>query len=111
MAGVLGEQIARQAASFRPEDQTITTLESGVRVGTFRPGSQIPEPRVGKLPIKCFDIDMTMEFHMFPIVEARTPQRPVVHPESGHSDYVEDGLGRGTKPGDVARIWRNLRFE
>src|SRR5258708_32517050 len=52
------------------------------------------------------EIEMPMERYLVPIVEARAFQRPVVHPESSHTYYMQRRECRGTQPGNISRIWR-----
>ena len=54
---------------------------------------------------------MAVKDDLVPIVEPGSPQRPIIHPESGHADNVQVGSSGGTQPGNVAGIRRYLGLE
>lgn len=53
---------------------------------------------------------MALQINKLPIIQTGTFERTVIHPKPGWPDNMKTRTGRGAKPGDIARVWRYLRF-
>jgi len=54
---------------------------------------------------------MSRQLHVGPVIETRSPQRSIVHPESSDADDVQRHVGRGAQARNVSCVWWNLRFD
>ena len=66
---------------------------------------------MGKRRVQAIDVDVAMQRHVVPVIEAGAFQRAVVHSKAGNADDVQMGHGRGAKPGDISSVRRYLGFD
>jgi hypothetical protein len=105
------QNVIRKPARFAPEHEAIARREFPIGVKTRAAGFDIEKTRIGKRRVKSFEIDMTMQPNIVPVIQTGALQRAVVHPETGRADDVQVGKSRRAEPRDIARVGRNFRFE
>lgn len=105
------EQIFGQAACFAAKDKAIVFGVFPICIKPLSFGRNVQKTRIWKMFVETFEIDMTVQINVFPIVEAGAFQRPVVHPKTGDADNMQAGIRCGAEPGDVAGIRRYLWFD
>lgn len=88
------QQFLRQASGFRSEYEEITVIELPIGIFSVGLGSEIHKSGVREFSVEILEIDMAMKPDLFPIIEAGTFQRTVIHSKSRHADDMKVGKGR-----------------
>ena len=60
--------------------------------------------------MQSVEINVTVKLDLSPIIQPGSLQRSVVHLKAGHAHDMQWRKRCGTQAGDIAGVWRDLRF-
>ena len=107
---IRAQQGFREASCFGSKDEAVVVLKAPIGVETLGFCSEINKPRVGQRLIERFQISMTREVHLRPVIEARSLHCTIVHAKACNADDMKRDVRRSTQASDVAGVRWNLRF-
>lgn len=105
---IIGQDLIGQPAGFGAENEAVVFHEFPLGVSALALCREVNESGSWQSGIKCGEVNVPAKCDVLPIVEARTSQRAIVHSETGNTNNMKFGFGRGAESGNVARVWRDL---
>ncbi len=90
------KNIFRQPAGLGSKDKAVAAAILLTRVWSRCLCGEVEQPGTWQIGDQVLDIDVPVKPDVVPIIESRTPQRPIIHSKTGHADDMEIGIGCGT---------------
>ena len=102
--------LLRDSAAFFAEHQVIVRPEICIRVNPASLCRRTPDPRIRMLFQKILKIDIPGDVEPFPVIHTGPPDLLLRQTEPQRLDQMQRRSCRRTRPPDISRITRYLRF-